>query len=139
MRARLAGEVGLPKRAGRAPSPKSYSAWLKREFDLVLPVCELIHETAKTTTKNSTAMARRAIYEAIYEKSWHLVTQVPHFGAIFSEEAFEEIPFRGTKKPQLSDAASWSARQLAIALLAVRIDGAYQTVEKTLPRISHRN
>lgn len=120
-------------RPGRRRLPKAEKEWLARQFGEISPQCQAVHRAAQDAIRSSNTPTeiRKAVWETVKES----IPNMPEYGAIFSGEAFDSIIYKGRGRPQLHDPKSWNPRQLAIALLSIRLSSQYQTVEKRLARI----
>jgi hypothetical protein len=91
---------------------------------------ELVMLRARAKNENTEVTGRQ-----VRETLWREIIKIPKGESILGGEAFLEIPYATTKKsPVIENLASWTPRQLAIALMAFESGLKYQTVEKRLAR-----
>lgn len=120
------------KRHGRHPAAQAELASVRKRYDRLLPKCKLVHQASKRAaaaalTKNNVELARKEIRIAIWKSVRRSVHGMPGDGYIFDGTAFKRIR-GGTAK--LHDPGTWKPHQLAIALLSIERQQAYQTIEK---------
>lgn len=118
---------------GRRGSPKAEKKWLGRQFDEIIGQCEAVHRASQSAVRSLHGPTE--IRKAIWGKLEKSIKNMPCYGAVFSGAAFDSIIYEGRGRPQLHDPTSWKPRQLAIALLAIRLAYRYQTMEKRLAQI----
>lgn len=118
---------------GRRGSPEAEKKWMERQFDEIIGQAEVVHRAAQNAVRSlhRPTEIRKAIWGEV-EKS---IINMPWYDAIFSGKAFDLIIYEGHGRAQLHDPKSWTPRRLTIALLALRRDYQYQTVEKQLAQI----
>jgi hypothetical protein len=120
-------------RHGRQSFPEAELAGLKRRYKTLLTKCKLIHRASKiaaeSLTGNNKELARKRIRLAIWEHVRRSIHGMPGDGNIFGGAAFERI---GNGTPTLHEPNTWKPYQLAIALLSLERQQAYQTIAKRI-------
>jgi hypothetical protein len=118
-------------RRGRRSSTEAELASLRRRYDKLLLKCELIHRgaehAAKSLAGHNLELSRKGIRIAIWKRVRRSVHGMPGDAYIFDGTAFKRIR-GGTAK--LHDPETWKPHQLAIALVSLERQQAYQTIEK---------
>jgi hypothetical protein len=118
---------------GRRATTLAELAGLEKRYEQLLPKCELIHQAAVRAvalarTKNNRAIAEKEIRRAIWDAVRSSIHGMPGDGYVFGGKAFERID----ETTKLHNPKTWSPRQLAIALLSLERNQAYETIEKKL-------
>jgi hypothetical protein len=124
--------VNKVTRRGRQPSVQAELTSVRKRYDALMPKCKLIHQASKRAavaalTENNVELACKEIRIAIWKRVRRSVHGMPGDGYLFDGTAFKRIR-RGTAK--LHDPKTWKPHQLAIALLSLERQQAYQTIEK---------
>jgi hypothetical protein len=127
----IAPVARLHSSRGRSKNAETYLTIIGNKYDFWLSKCEFIHTAAKKVAerwRNDNKPRRKAIWALVEEQIYGM----PGTDWIMGGAAFLKIPGRAAL---LEQPTTWTPRQLAIALIAIKEGSAYETVEKKLRRI----
>jgi len=120
---------------GRRTTSGAENRSLRKRYEAILPKCSLIHEavlrSATSSAKNEGNKDSGKIRQATWEQVRSSIHGMPGDGLIFGDPAFGRIPYQN-RKSQLHDPTTWKPHQLAIAILSIERNQAYQTIEKKI-------
>jgi hypothetical protein len=120
---------------GRRTTSEAENRSLRKRYEAILPKCSLIHEavlrSATSSAENEGNKDSGKIRQATWEQVRSSIHGMPGDGLIFGDTAFGRIPYQSSKS-QLHDPTTWKPHQLAIAILSIERQQAYQTIEKKI-------